>query len=753
VERSNLHPFSRLVQANPVASVILSLADRRVVEVNQPFVALSGFSRAEAVGRTIEQLGLVSNPGDSDMMAETWRTGAPTGDLSLSLRPTSGPARAVSASVVPVDLDGAPHAIVHLVDVTDHSIAETRLREAESRYRAVVEAQTDLVCRFLPDTTLTFVNGAYCRFFGKPRGELVGTSFLALLPEESRAAVRERISSQVGHPRRETYEHDVLLPDGTVGRQQWTDQPILDDEGRLVELQAIGRDVTDQRRAEAAVRASEARFRSLIANATDLVTLLDPDGTIRYESPAISRILGHDPEALVGQRAFDLVHPDDRSLIRDAFGALVADATLRPTVEFRFRHADGSWRWLEATGTNLLADPAVGGVVVNSRDVTERRAAAAALDRERALIQALLDSTPDMVYVKDTASRFLRINPAAAAWYGLADPAAAIGRTDHDIFPRAIADPLLAEERRLLAGQVAEINRLEHYPDRGDGGVWLLAIKVPVRDADGAIVGLAGISRDVTAMKRSEQEVLAAKEAAEAASRAKSRFLANMSHELRTPLNAVLGYAHLLLDGLDGPLSPEQEADVRRIVAGADRLLALVDDVLDVARIEAGRLPLAVESVELAPLVEAVRDELGAQAAAKGLALVVDVPAGLRVEGDPVRLRQVLRNLAANAVKFTETGQVTISARAEGDRVAVSVADTGIGLAPEAIPAIFEPFRQADAGTNRRYGGSGLGLTIVSRLIDLHRGAIAVESLPGAGSTFTVTLPARGEPLARAVGP
>jgi signal transduction histidine kinase len=209
-------------------------------------------------------------------------------------------------------------------------------------------------------------------------------------------------------------------------------------------------------------------------------------------------------------------------------------------------------------------------------------------------------------------------------------------------------------------------------------------------------------------------------------------------------MNAIIGYAHLLLEGMAGPLSAEQEADVRQIADGGDRLLRLIDDVLDLSRIESGRLELATEPVDVGGVLDAVRVELAPLAAARGLTLEASAPPGLVVPADPQRLRQVVLNLAGNAVKFTERGGVWLEASRGSAGVDIVVADTGIGIAPEALPHVFDEFRQADDGASRRYQGSGLGLAIVRRLVRLHGGVIAVVSEPGAGSTFTVTLPADG---------
>ena len=228
----------------------------------------------------------------------------------------------------------------------------------------------------------------------------------------------------------------------------------------------------------------------------------------------------------------------------------------------------------------------------------------------------------------------------------------------------------------------------------------------------------------------------------ERANRLKSEFLANVSHELRTPMNAIIGYSKLMLDGLDGELNAQQEADLQRVTTAADNLLTLINGLLDLSKIEAGRMEINVEELDVEPLAADVMDVVRPQADAKGVVVEADLPADLpAVLGDRARIRQVMVNLMSNAVKFTDHGAVTISASSGEGWVTITVRDTGIGISPEAQAYIFDEFRQADASTTRRYGGTGLGLAISKRLVALHGGRIWCESAPGGGSLFCFTLP------------
>lgn len=253
---------------------------------------------------------------------------------------------------------------------------------------------------------------------------------------------------------------------------------------------------------------------------------------------------------------------------------------------------------------------------------------------------------------------------------------------------------------------------------------------------------------DITDRKLAEAELRQAKDAAEEASRLKSVFLSMAAHELRTPLTIISGYVELLAESAKPHLSADEQEFLESAQAGTRTLTALVDDLLDLARIEAGRLEVSIRAVDVAEALERVRRMVEAQAAVKNLHFEVATAPGLPlVAVDVNRLIQILLNLFGNAIKFTERGSVRGFARAVGDGVEVSVSDTGIGIAPDAQEQIFEAFRQADSSTTRRFGGTGLGLTIARRLVEMHGGAITVESAVGEGSTFTLWLPAAGPEL------
>jgi len=374
------------------------------------------------------------------------------------------------------------------------------------------------------------------------------------------------------------------------------------------------------------------------------------------------------------------------------------------------------------------------------------------------LLDTFLEHIPDHVYFKDRESRFIRLSQALATHMKLSDPAQAVNKTDADIFGGEHANQTLADEQEIMrSGQpMPWKEEREIWPDGHE--TWVITTKVPLRDHQGQIVGTLGISHDTTELKRIEQElrreiaerrqaeaeIRQAKEAAESANSAKSTFLATMSHEIRTPMNGILGMTELVLDT---ELTPEQRDHLGLVRLSAESLLTVINDVLDFSKVEAGRLELESIPFDLRESLGETMKALGFRAHQKGLELIYevqpDVPESLI--GDPGRIRQIIVNLVGNSIKFTERGEILLSVSQEGesDDFAVlhfAVKDTGIGIAADKQKIIFDAFLQADGSMSRRYGGSGLGLTICRSLAQLMQGRIWVESGAGEGSTFHFTV-------------
>ncbi len=497
-------------------------------------------------------------------------------------------------------------------------------------------------------------------------------------------------------------------------------------------------------RAQHELAAGEVRFRSLTELSFDAVTVLGPDGVATYANSAIERILGYTPDEFTSINHLALVHPDDLA----ATVATVEEAARVPgfltAFEYRLRHKNGSWRTIDSVGRNLIDDPAVGGFLVTLRDVTEQRLAEEAIRESEERFRAAFEGAPMGVLVADLEGTLLHVNPALCELSGYpADEL--VGRS----FTEFVAPDELGldlDALRLLV-ETGEPQRNLERRLIAKGGVerWIQAGISLLHDEAGAPSGIVLQAVDVTARKIAEADrehahTLLRRQNAllRDADRLKGELISVVSHDLRTPLTSIMGYLELVLDESEGPLTPEQRGFLEVIERNADRLLALVNDLLLISRAEAGKLELDLAEADLAEIAAHVIEAQRPRAEQLGLEL--------RLVGDPVqavvdraRIAELLENLVSNALKFTPPGgSVEIRASRLDELAILEVADTGIGISAGDRNHMFERFFRSRRA--RKVPGIGLGLSIVKAIVTAHGGRISVESLPGQGTTFRVEL-------------
>ena len=491
-----------------------------------------------------------------------------------------------------------------------------------------------------------------------------------------------------------------------------------------------------------ALAESEARYRSVVESLTEIVFGIDARTCCTHLNRAWETITRYSVRESLGRQLGEFLMPEDRDKVQRALAPVIAGDADTAGFVARFRAKDGEVRWLETSlRANRDADGHLAGLAGSATDITDRKHAEENLRDQLRFVHQLIEVIPNPIYIKNVDGRYLGFNKAFARFFGRRRRDF-LGKTVFDLLPREVAEWHHARDAALLAHpgiQTYEARVVDRSGQEHD----TLYHKATYTKAGGSVAGIVGIITDISERKLFERELLAAKDAAEAASRAKNDFLANISHEIRTPMNAIIGMTELVLDT---PVDAEQREYLGLVKDSADSLLAIINDILDFSKIDAGRLDFEDIPFSLRDCIQIAARATASGAGAKSLALHWSVADDVFDDliGDPHRLRQVLTNLLDNAVKFTEKGEIAVSVsliEQSSDWIGLqfSVHDTGPGIAPHQQQLIFHAFSQANGSSTRTHGGTGLGLAICSRLIRGMGGDLWVDSSPGAGSTFHFT--------------
>ena len=586
-------------------------------------------------------------------------------------------------------------------------------------------------------------------------GEIVRDLEMTLLPHDGSKLRLVKLAGQpILSPSGEKVGAMVTVQDGTALRvadmalRQAREELERHAQERAAEIAAVDaklrREIAERERFERALTESEARKAAILEAALDAIVTMDGKGMIVELNSAAEKLFGIASSAARGREMAELIIPPQyREMHRRGLAQYLAtgeSAIIGRRIEINAQRIDGTQVSVELEVIRVVsaAEPMFTGYL---RDLTGRKQAEAALRDSDEKFRAIFDSTPAVVFIKDLQSRFLMVNPGFTTLLGVAQEDV-IGRTNIDQLSPDEAAVLEQNDQAVFAsGQAMEF---EEKVMLADGPRIFLSVKVPLRDSAGKVYALCGIATDITERKHAEAAILAAKAEAERANAAKSEFLSRMSHELRTPLNAILGFAQLFeMEGRD----PEERENVEQILKGGRHLLHLINEVLDISRIEADRIALSIEAVPVGISLCATLALLRPLAETRGVQLM-ELECAHEVFADRQRLEQVFINLVSNAIKYNRAGGRVAFAFHETEERAfrLEVQDTGRGIAPEQVEKVFQPFERLGQ-VDESIEGIGLGLTISKRLIKLMGGRIGVESAVGVGSTFWIELPlARGEP-------
>ena len=640
-------------------------------------------------------------------------------------------------------------------DITARKRAERALKEREEHFRKLIENAHDLVQVLDAAGRVTYTGPSVEHLLGYSPEELVGSNPMELVADEDLAHMGPALQDVIEHPGTiRSARYRVRHKNGSwrvfeaFGR---TMLPNSAEAGVVVNA----RDVTERQKMEEALRVSEEHFRKLIDNAHDMVVILDREGRTTYGSPSVQRILGYDPEGLAGQNTLEFVHPEDVEQVIEGLRRLGENSGVPARIECRFRHQDGSWRYLEAVGSPLVTESEEPGFVFNVRDVTERHAAEDALREREERFRNLIENAHDITCICDEHGVLLYQSPSFER---------RLGYSPEDLMLRSgfpyihEADTAVIQES--LATMIAApgtVVRLE-YRFRHKNGEWRMLEAFgrtlsPTSAADGVVLNLRDVTERMMAERALEQAIIdaeKAREAAERANRAKSEFLSRMSHELRTPMNSILGFGQLL-DRADLP--NDQKRGVQHILKAGKHLLQLINEVLEIARIEAGRQNFSLEPVRLRGVLQEAVGLVRPLAAQRGVELD-DGPwanGEAFVRADRQRMVQVLLNLLSNAVKYNRPGgRVKLSCALDGAganaKLTIRIEDTGRGIPLDRQEELFTPFARLGA-EQTEVEGTGLGLALSQRLAEAMGGALSLERSTPDGTVFRPEMGAATDPV------
>jgi len=647
------------------------------------------------------------------------------------------------------------------------------LSESEARTRAIVEMAADAIISINERGYVVSFNAAAERIFGYEAAEVIGKDLKMLMPSPHGERHHNYLESYlctgdakvIGHG----CEAEAVRKDGMIFPVDVAVSEVILSDRRL--FTAIIRDITEQKEAKEKLQASEEKYRNLVETSHDLIWSVDLEGRWTFVNQAAKRILGYEPEEMLGRTFEDFLVPE---LIEENVQAFrqCLEGKVYSRYETIFRHKNGTRVILSLNAIAIRNEYGEAlGATGTIENITDRKLAE---ETHKRLARAV-EATADAICVTSKDGRIIQINPAFTCITGYSQDEV-VGRTSSILKSGQQSASFYAHMQQVVSAGEVWTGRLINRRKNGDLYHAALTIS-PIIDARGEITGYVGVQRDVTediereqqlhksndmlveTLKRERSALLqleaameqlnAAKEEAIAAAQTKSEFLANMSHEIRTPMTAILGFTETLLDP---DISPQQQHDaINTVQRNGEHLLQILNDILDLSKIEAGKLN--IEHIAYSPfqLLADVASLMRVRADAKGLPLNVEYVGKIpeTIQTDPTRLRQILINLMGNAIKFTEKGCVRLVTRfvsGEGDArtkrpvIQFEVIDTGIGMSEEQVERLFQSFTQADTSMTRKFGGTGLGLTISKRLAEALGGNIEVESTLDAGSTFRLTI-------------
>lgn len=683
-------------------------------------------------------------------------------------------------------------------DITELVELESTISETRNQQKAILDNIPYLA--WLKDNNGRYisVNQSFAKLYNTDINNIIGKTDFDFFPSKMAEKYQYHDQQVMSNGKRQLIEEVKEIDDGMVWMETFK-APILNEKGEIIGITGISRDITDRKKMEETIIESEEYFRSLLQNSSDEITILDEEGLITFESSLKNKISDFTIEELIGKSIFDVVHPDDKENFINTFNSVLKTSNRQIKIEYRSLHKNKKWIYVESIFSNQLKNTAINGIVVNSRDISERKMAEL---KERVYHDNLIflsNSALDLLsissrediysYISEKLYSFLEYAIVLVTSFdeenqmlivesiaGSAENKTHISKAlNHD--PRKIKIPIDKTITKLSEAGIVitlkdELNSIKLgkinktiFADLGErlkvnkvynitlarhnkllGNITIFTVNKNIIKFKHIIETF--VHQVSVALHRSqlEHELVQAKIRAEESDKLKTTFLANMSHEIRTPMNGILGFTEMLNDETTSPANKKKYLDI--IHSNGQMLISLIDDIIDFAKIEAGQIKIVNESFSLNGLLSQLHTIFLTEISRQNKS---DVTLRMRkaltndkcfIKSDPQRLKQILNNLIGNALKFTNNGFIEFGYKMhKKHKLLFYVKDTGIGISKEKLKLIFERFVQADSSRSRRFGGSGLGLAISKGFVDLMGGEMWAESVENKGSVFYFTIP------------
>ncbi len=646
-----------------------------------------------------------------------------------------------------LQMDGKLQVYGNTIDITSRKNRENELIETSQMLHSTLESTNNGILVVSDEGRILALNEKFLQMWGinKTPEDFTGHDDKELLEQahvrlEDPEKFLKKVKKLYNNPYAKSFD-ELHFKDGRI-IERYSQPLLLKDKtrGRVWSF----RDITKLRQAMESLQESEQRYKLLFDTPEILISVFERDGICQMINQKGAEMFNLKPEDVTGL-SYEQLHPGQGHSYIQILRQVI-DSGVPQEFEHEIQCLEQTYYFLtqaqpipDTEGNFTLAQ-------VISINITERKKAEEELRRREAFLSTIIDNIPDQIFIKDATNlRFIRTNKALEKTIGCSGREL-INKTDYDIFPDQQAKLFRIEDKRILQN-----NKILSIPEEKvqtpEGMRVFNTKKIPIMDETGKPAYLLGISRDITELKQTENILLQSKVAAEEANRTKSNFLANMSHELRTPMNSIIGFSQILKNEEGGELTEKQDRYVSNVLKSANHLLKIINDILDISKIESGNMELEPEKANIEMIIHETIALMNPLAKKGKIILSHKVePGDIEACVDRTKFKEIMYNLLSNAIKFTpENGEVSINAILNNDLLEVSVSDTGIGIDREKFNSIFDPFKQVSAFSNRKYEGTGLGLALVRNYVEMHGGRIRVESEVEVGSTFTFSIPIKNK--------